>query len=387
MTKKRASLFFIIIFFALFFGCTLAEQTSAIPVNSAYDKFRITDGSGRFKKHTFLSDMLISNIVWIDNVHLLATIGEGAESARYADMASRPQLKSHPLGKMIVINTDTGEIKDFGYDGGVKCLVDGNIIISLSTSNSDKTSDNKIAFGKLEGEIIIEPEPDRKTTRLNNYDCLYSKIELVAESKNIFGQRIILKAKHGILNSDVTLDDGVATSELSLLKPSNEKVSIPTNVGETNFKVSYVSHEDAYLVTPYLKYDNYATPWWKIHPKAIFIRLLYPNGEVKRIPLPKVIEDKIKDIKQFSFRDVLHTRLGLMWSLTPRNGKTFLPPVYYLQSGNELIELHDDVSTPSPDGCKLIGPYLPSFSDKLIAKARKNSSLQNYYFIDLCQEN
>ncbi|HSH54967.1 MAG TPA: hypothetical protein VK967_08075 [Methylotenera sp.] len=349
----------------VFTSSAVRANQEVIPYDQSASDFEIVKGD--FNKKYFLSGMNIKKALWIDNVYLLATIRETTADNLLV------------INKIVIINTDNGEVQDFGYSGHIKCLADGNIVIGLDKAVDEQTG-FKIVSGKVGGELQTTLTPDPKLMRLNEYDCVYEKVTPRKKTLTGFKQVFRLKIKHGILESDDDFEDGVRTSKLSFINSSQDNFLIPTNVGESKFAVVYVPYEDAYMIAPYLRYDNDRIPWWKTYPRALFMRLLSPDGSIKRIPLPKAIEDKIKDKHYFSYRGVSYTKLGLLWSLTPRVGKSFKSPINYLQSGNNLIEINDDISIPSPNGCKLIGPSTWSYSSSV------NKNTNDYYVIDICDE-
>lgn len=359
-----------------------AQEAEFIPYDETSSNYRIVESGNHFKKRVFLTNVILSSIFWLDNRYIIATLGPDGLSAMIEAKHSNPTYKSYELGKIVLIDTQDGGIKDLGYEGfgKVVCSSGGIVIISPNSSNTDLADIYKVVLTESGVELKSIPRP--KGSRINMFDCSFDdyKAPLDNPRKSLW-RSVNLKAKDGLLVSEVDYDDVTPISRVYIEKPNGDRVDVHTNAGEANFEISYIPHENAYFVVPNLRNENGYIPYWKVHPRALFLRLLYPDSNVKRIPVPRLIENKIADQSSYSYRDVIYTKIGPIWSLTPRKRKSFQEQVFYLQTDDELIEFRDKVSLPSPDGCKVIGPY----SDLMHDRFSNQNNLQNYYSIDFCE--
>jgi len=339
----------------------------------AFDhKFTIVDSSELLKKRVFLRDYSLVNTVghWIDNDHMLIGVRSGGG---YDDSKTAIQ-------KWIKVNVETGEIEDTGIRGGISCYADGQAVVHPRVEG--KISDRTMMVGTLGGEMQTFPEGVPRGKRIS-IDCR------LVDSEKVGGFTTYLKEAHGRITEDDIFyrNDGVykdnTPSRLYLRKPDGQEIDIPTNPGERSFNrygIEYIPFENTYLLTPEFGSTDSTKKWQPRYP--IFVRLLYPDGSVKRFSMPNVhLFSKLR-WHSATFNGVLYTKRGLVWRFKRNPKPPALGLVHYrveryddfLQSGDELIP--GNFITQSPDDCKLVGEIQSRFSDKY----------SDYYVTNLCED-
>jgi hypothetical protein len=318
--------------------------------------------------------------------------------------------------KIVIVDTQTGEIKPTPYVGDIRCFVDGNLATAV---NRGRREDATFSFGKY-GEALqvwkgaVEPEG----MYLNRMSCTVEprsqlKIDAPPERYRV----IPLRSEHGQL---LTLEGAPlpgntpdvspevqrlmqqpfmqnmtlpAHSERWILrKPNGEAISIPNNQGEAAVygAVTYLPYMDAYFIEsrsrPFLPKDMWGIPR--------FARVLYSDGRVVRYGVPDVI-------RQPSMRGEigytgLYTKAGLVWRIgyvrIDRVGRISyrgqLKEGYYLdrRDTKTLVRI-PDLSATSQEG--LLHPFGVS-DDGCIVGTREEvvqkqpHYLFNIHYINLC---
>lgn len=357
------------------FGSIFADNAHAenyLREEPAFDqKFTIVDSTERLNKRVFLKNYRLGDGVgyWIDNDHMLVGVrsGDGYDASKTN------------IPKWIKVNIETGEIEDIGIRGGISCYADGQAVVHPKIEGA--FNDRTMMVGTLGGDMQTFPEGMPRGKRLN-INC-----QLV-DSEKVKGSTTYLKEAHGRITEDDTFyrQDNIykdnIPNRLYLRKPDGQEIDIPTNPGERNFsyEIKYIPFENAYLLTPEFGSGDSTKRWQPRYP--LFVRLLYPDGSVKRFSMPNVhLFSKLRG-HSATFKGVLYTKRGLVWRFKRNPKPPTLGLVHYrevryddfLQSGNELIQ--GNFITQSPDGCKLVGEIQSRFSDKL----------SDYYVTNLCED-
>lgn len=155
--------------------------------------------------------------------------------------------------------------------------------------------------------------------------------------------------------------------QVYLEQPSGKRIDIPVNPGEKIVAEEYIPFEKAYWL------DTGVTNMQLISSaQPLFVRLLYPDGTVKRFSMPKPIMDLIK--AQKAIATTTYTKRGALWKLTvlARNPDVDHLQGNYLVVGNEVVKIPAS-GTRGLNGCRLFGSS-PEFFSKL----------REYYFINIC---
>ena len=350
------------------FGSISADNAHAenyLREEPAFDqKFTIVDSSERLNKRVFLKNYRLVIGHWIDNEHMLVGVRSGDG---YNDSKTN-------IPKWIKVNIETGEIEDTGIRGGISCYADGQTVVHPKVEG--RISDRTLMIGRLGGDMETFPEGMPRGKRIN-MDC-----QLV-DSEKVKGFTTYLKEAHGRMTEETVYNDD-NPSRLYLRRPDGQEIDIPTNLGERRFDrygIKYIPFENAYLISPEFGSSDSTKRWQPRYP--LFVRLLYPDGSVKRFSMPNVhLFSKLRGHSAW-FDGVLYTKRGLVWRFTRKPKPPTLGLVHYsevryddfLQTEHELLQ--GNFITQSPDGCKLVGEIQSRFSDKFSS---------DYYVTNLCED-
>ncbi len=356
----------IVVYYILFLMITdYAQAENYLREEPAFDqKFTIVDSSERLKKRVFLRDYSLVNTIghWIDNDTMLVGVRSGGG---YDDSKTN-------ILRWIKVNIETGEIEDAGIRGGISCYADGQAVVHPRIEGV--FNDRTIMVGTLGGEMQTFPEGVPRGKRIS-IDCR------LVDSEKVLGFTTYLKGAHGRMTEETNYKDD-KPSRLYIRKQDGQEIEVPTNPGERRFDrygIKYIPFENAYLISPEFGSSDSTKKWQPRYP--LFVRILYPDGSVKRFSMPNV--HLISKLRWHSawFDGVLYTKRGLVWRFTRKPKPPTLGLVHYrveryddfLQSGDELIQ--GNFITQSPDGCKLVGEIQSSFSSKY----------SDYYVTNLCE--
>jgi len=348
-----------------------------LPEDPAVHDLKFVDGTKRYAKKVYLRDYFLKTVYSIDVHRFVASV--------IASKNFDGQPNNTP--KVVIVDTESGEVKDTGYVGEIRCYSEGRIAtVNVGTS----TSSEAMYFGKLGESLQKYPlwSPDME---LNWPSCQllprwkYPKFQ---QEETQLLTRLALKPEHGAvfvyqpkafpvleLSSDannraVFIRSGanaVPPLQVYLEQPSGHRIDIPVNPGEKINAVQYIPFENAYWLNIVLNNTQPIKSW---APR--FGRLLYPDGTVKRFSVPPPIVDLIKAGKAVA--TTTYTKRGAMWELLILPGH---PDVDHLQ-GNYLVLENELVKIPAGgvdrlNGCKLLCNDREFFS-----------KLYEYYFINIC---
>lgn len=375
--------------FALFMTCfsatakadtTATEAVAIIPEDPLTAQFRFSDKTINYEKTVYLKGYELSNSYSID------------EHRNVASMLASKTVKYNPdnAPKVVIVDIKTGDVTDTGYVGRVLCYSDGR----LATSSQSRTMgpDGKVIpdeayyFGKM-GEPLEAFRPYFPSDmELNNASC-----QLVPRWKRTQYPDMVfpLKVTHGVIRQTRPKDfpelrlgqddynrltfnrTGAAVVppfQVYWELPSGQHIDIPFNPGEQISSISYVPFENAYLISVDLTNTQPVKTW---EPR--FVRLLYPDGTVKRFGVPRIILDLVKQGKAVAWPT--YTKLGVGWILAVLSRHPELDHLNgnYLVIENELVKVPAG-GMPSLDGCRLYGNKRSIFS-----------TLPDYYYIDICK--
>lgn len=289
-----------------------------------------------------------------------------------------------PVERNVVVNSKTGEVTPSPYSGSIKCFRNGNLALSI---NNGRSGPNSFQYGKY-GDALnvwegtLQPPPGQY---LNLVSCtLEPRVAIRTKDGMQLNYRQDLLPMHGLIGiiegapraSDTndlpdaakvlmqqkfTQGMGVlpSTENWVLIKPNGDEVGIINNPGETmaGLPMTYLPYLDAYFVRPGLRNLLPTTAL----ARAIFGRLIYPDGHVRLFGVPDVIQIP-RQMDHLYFEGTQYTRAGLVWKIVfKRNQGRIqyqgeLEEGYYLQqvTTKTLLKLPELEDWKSPeDGCTL----------------------------------
>ena len=306
--------------------------------------------------------------------------------------------------KVVIVDIRNGQVTDTGYIGGAVCFEAGRIGIDHQEERTDYFGKLGEPLQKYPGGVGMYDDPatpDRHTheIELNKYSC-----ELVPHRnapphrradgamRNIWQP---LRPEHGVIvgylppnspglalgfdanNRPAIVRTGGSEAlmpEVYWEKPSGERINIPMNPGETIDQVRYLPSEKAYLLGNLIL----TTSMGAVDPSIPrFVRVLYPDGTIKKFGIPKVILEKVAEGRIMSFS---YNKVGVFWSLLYQPHQPEINGMYVV-NGNELVRY----TTPGLiyinhlfDSCMRIGlVHTGSFF--------KGDTLKDFYYADLCK--
>jgi hypothetical protein len=378
-----------------------AHALQLLPPDPTAQGYRVDNEVMVFKEHLQLPQNLNYQQSWrLDEKRIVTNIR--------ADEQGDYSLKD--LKKVVIINTETGEMQPLPYLGNVICLADRNIVIY----HQDRKAPLYTYVGDIDGPLKKLPardEPGFEPHILNFPSCTTISPDAVATTphsdKIPFYRRVQFRVNDGILGirlrayrSDPTdipphlaaLMQQPFMTQTALpssveqwiwVRPDGTEQEVPNNPGEAgehNVKMTYLPYLNAYFLTPYAGGRPFDPPELQVVPR--FARLFYADGRVERIGVPDVIAEPYAR-KEISFTS-FYTKRGLIWRIFISRQTKYRGPLeegYYfdLRAERTLRRLPPLLIERSPtDGC-----ILPS---RAIVKQRKPHYLYDYYFINLCEE-
>jgi hypothetical protein len=368
--------------------CLLLLMVSAtshaqpIPGDPELRNLRFVTTTKESKRHVYLRGYGISGNYWIDEYRFLSS------------MYASPDFSSHGTNtpKVVIVDIRSGEVKETGYVGQVRCFKDGWI----ATHNVGIKDDTRaFYFGRLGESLTRYPGDSPPSMQLNTKSCqLVPRWKLPEDlPRERFIARYPLKVEHGAimvlkpkdfpelrLGADEkgrttfirTGPADVPPLEVYWQKPSGERIDIPVNPGERINGAIYLPIEDAYQLSIDLTNTEPIKVW---APR--FVRLLYPDGTIKRFEVPPPIMDLVRsglgqgDGAYFS-------RLGMVWSFgfNSRERDPERIAGAYLIRGSELVKIQ--TGQVAPDGCRMFRV------GDLTANSTRERPLREYYYFNAC---
>ncbi len=349
-----------------------------LPEDPAVRDLKFVDGTKRYAKKVYLRDYFLKTRYSIDDHRFVVSV--------IANKNFDGQPNNTP--KVVIVDTESGEVKDTGYVGEIQCYSEGRI----ATRNDGTTPSNQASyFGKLGEPLQKYPRWGPPEMELNEPSCQlvprwkYPKFQ---QGEAQLLARLALKPEHGAVfvyqprafpvlelgadanNRAVFVRSGaneVPPLQVYLEQPSGKRIDIPVNPGEKINAVEYIPFENAYWLNIELNNTQPIKSW---EPR--FGRLLYPDGTVKRFSVPTPIVDLIKAGKAVA--TTTYTKRGAMWQLLILPGHRDVEHLQgnYLVLGDELVKIPAG-GVDRLNGCKAEGSDRQFFS-----------KLYEYYFINIC---
>jgi hypothetical protein len=337
-------------------GVALAD---VLPEDPAARGLTIVDASERYERRIFLRGYLLGRAHWIDERRMVTSVAlsEGFDARQFDND-----------GKVVVVDTQTGEVRDTGYSGRVLCYDEGRIFIQKGGALG------ALYYGMLEGSLQSPGRWLPKGTDLNEQSCdAVTAWQRPADlPTGVLANRRYLKRQHGVLVSWTRQAAGAPLARLYLERPSGDRIDIAFNAGEQIVDVRWIPFEGAYLLVPDLA-DTQPVKVWE--PR--FVRLLYPDGRVRRFSVPDPIIDRVKANQATG--SAQYTKAGVLWNLHLLPGRAGQEKLNgnYLVIGRELIRVPG--AFPAPGGCLLVG-------NQKSGASTERRPLNDYYFTDICKE-
>lgn len=339
----------------------------------------------QFKQRVFLGGAYLGMHGWIDNKHVLMSVPEDNTLNR-----NRPLL---PKGDFIIVDTETGEIQPLNWKRDADfvrliCIREGHVVYAQGTKGNQNNIFHKgDIFGNFENFPPSKNYPWPKELYFDTTNCslLASRLQTKGENTTI---RYLLSGHGWVVDESPHRAQG-SPGQLYYINPNLEKTQIPVTNGEREFKVSpYISHANAYMITPELHAGDRGHIW-TLH----YIRLLHPGGEITSIEVPDVLMYLLKNKSKSNFS--IHvwnlTVNGPIWALyMDVNSETSKLIGNYILIGDKLTRIPLVVHSISPDGCKILGTNeidksivnLLSFFQKLNLPLNK----RDYSVVNLCEK-
>ncbi len=358
-----------------------ASHAQPIPGDPELRNLRFVTTAKEPKRHVYLRGYGISGNYWIDEYRFL--------SSMYASLDFSSHGTNTP--KVVIVDIRSGEVKETGYVGQVRCFKDGWI----ATHNVGIKDDTRaFYFGRLGESLTRYPGDSPPDMQLNIMSCqLVPRWKLPTDiPRERFVTRYPLKVEHGAimvlkpkdfpelrLGAD---EKGRATFvrtgpvevpplEVFWEKPSGERIEIPVNPGERISGANYLPFENAYLLSVDLTNTQPIKVW---APR--FARLLYPDGTITRFEVPPPILDLVRSGRGGAV--VAYSKLGMAWSFGFNSRERDPDQIAgtYLVRGKQLIKVQS--GQVAPDGCRKFRV------GDMTANATSERPLREYYYFNVC---
>ena len=385
----------------------LFDPSTIIPIDSATLGYTVNNEELGFKEHVALpKNKGFKGGGMIDSRYRLTNLIADEQGTYEQDKVK----------KIVIVDTQTGEIKPTPYEGTIACFVDGNLATFVQPGRVESWT---FSFGKY-GEMLqtwkgmYEPEG----MHLNLMSCKLQPQDYGRTRKDgTYTAGVNLRYEHGGLlvipgqnlpgnapnvSPDVqrlmqqpfmqNMTLPAHSEQWIFKKPNGEEILIPNNPGEAadSSSVTYLPYINAYFMA--LKSRPFVADDMQRIPK--YSRIFYPDGRVVRYGVPDVIWQPC--VRHEIGCQVLYTKAGLVWRIQfvriDRVGRTNykgeLKEGYYLdQPGKKTLTKIPDLSATSQRG--LLTPF-GLFDDGCRVQSREEITqkqphiLFNVYYINLC---
>lgn len=310
-----------------------------IPVDASSQGYRVDNNELPFKEHVRLPrNVSLRDGGWLDARHFLTNL--------IADEAG--DYWNDRVKKVVLVDSQTGELKTTSYQGDIRCLVDGKLAVSVTGGPKATWTYSYGRYGEalttLEGGTPDDMELNRWSCQLVSKSSLPrtladgTKVDWWVRLRVEHGHLLLLRGRPLPANSSDFPSDlqrlmqqpfmrtmGVVSAfeQWILRTPEGKEIPIPNNPGEAAGEfapVSYVSYLGAYFIPPYSGGRPFDPEELRQVPR--FARLLYPDGRAERFGIPDVIWEPYKR-KELSF-NTYYTRRGLVWEIRSlQNAKAY----------------------------------------------------------------
>ncbi len=220
-----------------------------------------------------------------------------------------------PIRKVVLIDTQTGDVKPTPYIGNIQCFVDGNLAL---LHDPGKIENRVFSYGKYGETLQTWQGGLPKGMYLHVMSCrtgLFKDLSPYLKDGRKSSGSSDLRMEHGFiavihgqplpaqtegfspelqrLMQQPFMQKMTVESPLEqwvLKKPNGDEVPIPNNPGESigvNAPVEYLPFMGAYFMPPYSSGRPFDPEEFRFIPR--FARILYPDGRVERVGVPDVI--------------------------------------------------------------------------------------------------
>lgn len=339
--------------------CAAGAAAGALPEDPSARELRFAARAEPYKRQVFLQGHQFGRSMWIDEQRLVTTlvIGPGFDA-----------FDHNNVGKVVIVDTRDGAVRETGYSGDILCYAEGRIAIQAGGG-----PERRVYTGVLGSKLENVGNWFPRGTELNEMSCravpLWKRPADLPQGMS--ASRRYLRDEHGIFVLWLENSAGSPLRRLYLEKPGGARVDVPFNPGERPATLWYVPFEQAYLVVPDLT-DTQPIKVWE--PR--FVRLVRPEGAVQRFSVPGALMDKVKSGDGVA--GAQYTRRGVLWNLLIHDRRPEQEKLSgnYLVKGGELVKV--PAVLPGPDGCRLLGyEKSPRSSERRI--------VNDYYVIDVCE--
>jgi hypothetical protein len=370
-----------------------------LPLDPGSQGYRVDNNTLKFVEHVRKPERIdLKNEHWIDQRWRIANL-IADENGDYA--------KEAPNLRVVLLDSQTGEVKPMPYKGSIDCFANGNIYISRrgKTKRDGDTSSTDVSYayghylGPLTEQMFTVTPGDRLVPTgyaISKKTCTLQPILSIEQRKTFLKAR----ESHWPLGINFTPEHGVFFVPRGVSTPGNHSeyppvlqklmsnafmgsmdvmspfqrwliiqpdgknsIDVPMNPGEEAAPLyvwsAYVPYLDAYFIGPYLGGRPFDPPEFRDIPR--FARIIYPDGRVLRYGIPDVIWQAAyrKELKLA----VSLSRIGLIWEITKGvnyrhyNGD-LKPDTYYLDLREQKtlrrlpdLSLFAAIGNLSADGC------------------------------------